>query len=191
MEGGRGKVSCRCECGVERRVSIYGLRIGDSKSCGCLHREIVGAMRKTHGYSGMREYRIWFAMLKRCYNPKHIYYSNYGGRGISVCERWRESFDAFFECMGNSPKGTTLDRIDNDGNYEPGNCRWATDDQQKNNRRANHLLTAFGKTQTMVRWAREYGIRFGTLRERIVRGYMSVEDAISKPVQIQVHKKRS
>lgn len=188
QRSGINKILCRCECGAQKEIKVYTLRKGQSRSCGCLHKEMMANRWKTHGHSQMREWRIWFAMKQRCYTKTHVYYRRYGGRGISVCEEWRNSFDAFFRDMGKCPKGMTLDRINNNGNYEPGNCRWATSDEQNNNRRDNRLLSAFGKTQTMMRWAKEYGIRFGTLSERLRRGFMSVEDAISRPVQIQVRK---
>jgi hypothetical protein len=112
------------------------LRIGHTKSCGCLIRERIGAVRKTHGLSGTKEHRAWKAMLTRCLNPKSIGFENYGGRGISVCEEWARSFSAFLTHVGAAPSAEhTIDRIENDSGYKPGNVRWATRSEQMRNRR--------------------------------------------------------
>jgi hypothetical protein len=108
-------------------------------------------------------------MIKRCTNPKTIRFNEYGGRGISVCDRWLNSFENFLSDMGEKPPGLSIDRIDNDGNYEPGNCRWATVEQQNNNQRNNIRLSYDGKTMTLSQWARHYGILKGTLWMRYRR----------------------
>jgi hypothetical protein len=129
----------RCDCGNETIASANFLRTGTTKSCGCWRSEyarIVGRRTSTkHGMVESREYQSWVAMRTRCYNSNAHAYDRYGGRGITVCERWRESFDNFFADMGARPPATSLDRINNDGNYEPGNCRWATHGEQRRNRR--------------------------------------------------------
>ena len=129
-----------------------------------------------------RLHRIWKGIKARCYNPNREAYSNYGGRGITVCDEWKNDFQAFYDwAMANGyTDDLTLDRIENDGNYEPDNCRWATRKEQGNNSRHNHLITAYGKTQTMQQWSDETGISYNTMKTRIRRGCTGEE--IVKPI---------
>lgn len=110
-------------------------------------------------------------MLRRCANPRRVEYARYGGRGIRVCKRWRASFAAFLEDVGQRPDGGTLERIDNDGHYEPGNVVWATRTEQANNRRSNRRITFSGETRTLIQWARLTGIGYNTIKERLNRGW--------------------
>ena len=142
---------CACECGVEKDVKHSHLAAGNSRSCGCAE--------VTHGMTRTKEYRIWDAMVRRCHNPNHHAFASYGGRGITVCDKWR-TFEGFFEDMGFKPAGMSLDRIDNDKGYSKENCRWATATDQARNRRATKLtaeqataikeMLAAGVTQSTI-----------------------------------------
>jgi hypothetical protein len=170
--------ACRCDCGKEIEVMSQNLYTGRQTSCGCL--KLTRGGRSTEA-----EYAIWNGMLQRCYNQKQDKYDCWGGRGIRVCEKWRASYDAFYDDMGPRPSPKhSIDRIDNDGNYEPGNCRWATQSQQaRNTRPPKGLGVAFrGKTQSLLAWSRELGIPWGTLYKRVVRKGWPVEEAFTRPV---------
>lgn len=141
----------------------------------------TGSHGKTHGLSKHPLYLTWFQMLERCYNEKHVHFDNYGGRGISVCDRWQDVKN-FIADMGLKPEGTTLDRIDNNGNYEPSNCRWARAKEQARNRRDNFLVTAFGKTKTLVEWSELTGLQAQLIKQRVRKG-VPCELALSIPAQ--------
>lgn len=174
---------CRCDCGQTCCVLPNNLRGGRQKSCGCLRRRTP--LNRTHGDSrSVRLYRIWSDMKTRCCNPSMKSYALYGGRGINVCTEWANSYEAFrdWSLRSGYVDDLSLDRIDNDGNYEPTNCRWATREQQSNNRRSNRLITANGSTKTMAEWARESGIRYTRIYKRLKRGW-SEEKAVLTPVK--------
>lgn len=130
--------------------------------------------RATHGMYRTRIYQLWQGMKDRCRNPNNARFHRYGGRGITVCDRWQE-FDNFFADMGDPPAGMTLDRIDTDGNYEPTNCRWASRKQQQNNMSTNTHVTHNGKTQTLAEWAAELGIPYSRIVYRHTRGWQPPE----------------
>lgn len=147
---GQARWVCRCACGAQTVVSGGNLRSGGIKSCGCLIGELNRKQKTTHGHSPKRkrsaEYTAWRGMYARCYNPKHKSFSDYGGRGITICQQWRESFEAFFADVGLRPDPKrSLDRIDPDGNYEPGNVRWATWSEQRMNQRRSPALAKPGE----------------------------------------------
>lgn len=174
---------CRCDCGNEIFAMGGNLRSGDTQSCGCLNRENAKKRYLTHGGTNTRLFRIWHNMKNRCGNPNTKDYADYGSRGIKVCPEWSENFEAFRDwAMANGYReDLTLDRKDNDGPYSPENCRWITNAAQQNNRRNNHLLTLYGKTQTITKWAEETGINRSTLKARLKRGW-SIEKALTYPV---------
>jgi hypothetical protein len=138
---------------------------------------------------GTSTYNIWVMMKQRCHNPRCKDYPNYGGRGIRVCSRWINSFANFLKDMGERPPGMQLDRLDNSGDYEPSNCRWATFSQQARNRRSNVVITFRGRSMVLTDWAKELGINWGTLKGRINRGW-SVARVLSTPVERQKSHKR-
>lgn len=187
-EGGRasdGKVKwiCQCECGTELEVVGRSLVAGLTKSCGCLQREAAqqtGLSNTTHGMKQTPEYRTWQSMLNRCRNPNVDSFENYGGRGITVCNRWVDSFDAFLEDMGVRPQGTSIDRIDPNGNYDTGNCRWATTDEQATNKRDSLYLEVDGIRMHAKKWAAIAGISVQVIYKRKSAGW-SDKDTLSKP----------
>lgn len=163
---------CLCECGNVVSVSINNLNSGHTKSCGCLNIDAL-ISRATHGHSKngkiSSEYIIWSQMRTRCTKEDNHSYSNYGGRGIKVCDRWLYSFGNFFEDMGTRPKGLTLDRKDNDGDYTPENCRWATSKEQADNRRRSRWYELNGMKMVMNDWAKKIGIDGRTLSAYLKR----------------------
>lgn len=172
---------CQCDCGKKTTGYASDMKRGFKKSCGCLRHEVCKAIHVTHGMSYSPEYRVWAAMLDRCRLKTDAGYKNYGGRGIEVCDRWYD-FANFYSDMGPRPSGYTIDRINNDGNYEPGNCRWATRAEQNRNSRNCHWLTVDGETKLIIDWSRQYGIGEGIIRTRLIRGW-SVEDAVKLPTE--------
>mgnify|MGYP001618838060 CR=1 FL=1 len=175
---------CRCDCGNVRTVTINNLKNGGSRSCGCRRNERLKQRSVTHGASEWPEYAVWNTMIARCENPKHERYPRYGGRGITVCDEWRSSFERFISDMGRRPSPShSIDRKDNDGHYAPDNCRWATPREQAANTSQKRLLTLNGRTQRLCEWSAETGIRSQLLITRMGRLGWSVEKALTTPVQ--------
>ena len=164
---------CRCDCGAECTVTGNHLRQGRVQSCGCLNTEKLRAP-KTHGKSKTRTWTIWNLMRQRCTNPRNESFKNYGGRGITICQRWDE-FANFLADMGEAPTGLTIDRCENDGNYEPGNCRWVTRGEQALNTRRNRIISLNGRSQPLVVWCRELGLPYWTVHARLRRGATAQE----------------
>lgn len=168
----------RCDCG---NVGFYYgdyLRNGDTKSCGCLHQEVRSKMNRTHGLSATPTFRIWCDMRRRCTNAKRRAFRRYGGRGIRVCDRWLK-FENFVEDMGLRPRGMSLDRIDNNGNYEPSNCRWATRKQQTLNSPTTRWIEFGGERLCLTDWARKLGMTESGLHFRLKNWPM--EKALTTP----------
>jgi len=149
-----------CDCGTSKTVRNTSLRNGRTVSCGCLQREKASALsssRATHGKSSSRAFHSWCAMRQRCYYAPHKDFNSYGGRGIIVCDRWKDSFQNFYDDMGDPPKGLSLDRIDTNGNYSKENCRWADSRTQALTKRRSHKVVLNGQLMTMSEAARSMG----------------------------------
>lgn len=183
----RRKWVLRCDCGREATAEPSDVRRGKVVSCGCWRAQKAGERQITHGRTDTREYNSWRGMIERCTNEGHKDFHLYGGAGVKVCDRWRNGsgdktgLECFIDDMGMRPTGKTLDREDSDGNYEPGNCRWATATEQVRNRRTSTRLTHNGETLHLYEWADRVGIAATSIKQRLRRGW-SVRDALSTPV---------
>lgn len=174
----RYQAICQCECGSPPRpVRIDGLTSGAVLSCGCIRRESA----LTHGMTGHLGYLRWRHMMDRCYNPRNPAYPNYGGRGITVCADWHDVATFISQLPDGYFDGAELDRIDNDGDYRPGNVRWATRTENANNRRSIRLLTFRGETLSMRDWSRRLGIEERLIHSRICKLGWSVDRALTEP----------
>lgn len=176
---------CLCECGNETIVRGNHLRFNNTVSCGCHRRNRLGLAKKTHGHSVggkmSKTYSTWCDMHARCRNPNEDSYRWYGGKGISVCDRWND-FSLFLEDMGEKPFGMSIDRIDSKKNYDPSNCRWATFKDQANNTSRNRVLVYQGRSMNLGQWAVETGLSRHTIATRIQRGW-SIDRALGTPVK--------
>lgn len=159
---------CLCKCGNKKTLTTAVLKGGHSRSCGCLARDFAKARATKHGKHGIPEYEIWKSMKQRCHNENAKDYHFYGARGISVCEKWRDSFDAFIEDIGYRPgKDYSIERINVNGNYAPGNVKWIRRFMQHRNTRRNVMIEWNGKTMCLLDWSEETGIPHSTLRNRV------------------------
>lgn len=184
------KWRCVCDFGNETNVSSNSLVRGQTLSCGCLAREKSSERAKIHEFSKTSTYTSWTAMHTRCSNKLSDNFSAYGGRGIKVCDGW-STFAGFLADMGERPKGTTLDRIDPNGNYEPSNCRWANKTTQDRNKRNTLYISHNGVTKSLQAWAEIIGIHPRTLRSRVFIQGWPIEKAISEPINTKCHRKHS
>jgi len=166
---------CNCDCGKTTKVFHGSLTQGATKSCGCLKAEVTAERNRRniiHGESHTSLYHLWRTMINRCCNTNATGYKHYGGRGIIVCDRWRKSFVAFRDDMGARHNNSySIHRINNDGNYEPGNCKWATHKEQNHNKRNCVMLTKDGQTMNIAEWARALGVPYRRLISRHKRGW--------------------
>lgn len=172
---------CVCECGNQVTVLRTNLVKGNTNSCGCYQRDAAREAATIHGEcvtKRSRAYAAWANMIARCTNKSRQGWSDYGGRGIKVCDQWRH-FENFFADMGRPPDGTSIDRIDNDRDYEPSNCRWSTIVEQQRNKRTNVFIEYEGQTKTIAEWAEVLGVNYHTLRARIVRQKLPLDVAMT------------
>lgn len=166
---------CVCSCGKEVTVRKYLLLNGNTLSCGHLQRERARDANTTHGMYRTAEYNIWSGIIGRCTNPNDSAYKDYGGRGIRMCERWRTSFQSFYEDMGPRPSNAyTVERLNSNGDYEPDNCKWATRTEQNRNTSRNRVITYQDKTQCLSAWVEELGVDRNRFNWLIRKGYSDV-----------------
>jgi hypothetical protein len=182
---------CICDCGTERVVRGANLKNGTSKSCGCLHAEITAARERKHGEAWKTpEYAIWQAMIQRCTNPNAATWNYYGGRGICVCDRWRNSFENFIADMGRRPSSAhTLDRVENNKGYDKDNCAWRTRKDQMNNTRKNRFIDINGDKRTVSQWAEHMNVDTRLIDGRLRRGWSGC-DAVMTPIDIRYDKNK-
>ena len=171
--GKRGEAYWKCECTCGNVAIVLGayLRNGHTRSCGCLGSEVTSKRNLVHGGSHLPTYAIWQTMKAKCTNPNSTNWHYYGGRGITVCDRWMESFEAFLEDMGECPPSHSIERVDVNGNYEPGNCKWIPKSLQARNTRKSVYVTYQGIRKHVLEWAEELGINSCTLHWRLRQGW--------------------
>jgi hypothetical protein len=179
---GKVKWKCLCDCGKEHIAKGSSLINGDIKSCGCYNKEVTYARTVTHGMTRTAEYRTWSGIIQRATYTNKPYSKRYADRGITVCDSWRHSFEQFYKDMGARPSPEySIDRINNDGNYEPSNCRWATRIEQCNNRSNSVFAEINGERKTITEWARIKNIRASIIYRRINRGWSPIEAIMLPP----------
>lgn len=187
-------VECRCDCGSIKEYRVPNLRKGNTLSCGCLQKELQSKRKTTHGErQGSKwtaEYMIWRNMKSRCEERENTSWANYGGRGITLCPEWSESFQSFLDDMGRRPNSKdTLERIDNEKGYSPNNCCWASRLTQANNKRTNVFIEYQGLRKTIAEWSRYIGIDYFTLQNRITKRKWDIERALTTPTGNQGKRK--
>lgn len=164
--------TCQCDCGNVIKSYSWDLKNGRTKSCGCFKLDNITAFNYKHGNCYTRIYRIWLGMKDRCTNPKNNSYHNYGGRGITICENWKNDFNSFYNwAISNGYNDTlSIERIDVNGNYCPENCKWATISEQNNNTRRSILITYNGETKTLKEWSSSFKLNYSTVYSRYKKG---------------------
>lgn len=178
----------KCSCGNPKEFLIVGytMKSGNTTSCGCLRREKTGDKFRKHGLYGTSEYKTWIEISRRCYNKKFAQYKDYGGRGIGMSDEWKADFKAFLRDMGNKPTPNhSIDRIDNNGNYEKGNCRWVLKDVQANNTNVNVYYEYEGQRYTIAQLGKKFGIAYTTMRMRLI--YLPIEAAVDKTIKFETY----
>lgn len=179
-EDGQACATAVCDCGEQWDGRLLNLRSGSTKSCGCLDRDSLIKRNTKHGMSHLPEYKVWLEMRARCTNPNNKFYDRYGGRGIGVSPEWMDDFEAFYNSVGPRPSdGHSIDRKDNDGDYTPGNCIWATATEQANNRSSSRHIEYKGEIRTLTEWCRFLNKSLQTITQRIDAYGWSIEDAFS------------
>lgn len=173
----------KCDCGNEKVINGYYVRKGKTKSCGCLNAELASKRLKTHGLTNTREYGTWSKMKDRCLNPKEKAYKNYGARGITICNRWLESFENFIGDMGLMPTQThSLDRIDNNKGYFKENCRWATRKEQSVNKRTSFYIIYKNETKALAEWCDILSLNYSTIHRRLKILKWDINKAFETPI---------
>lgn len=196
IEENRSHIKCLCECGNTSVVKRYHLISGNTRSCGCVKKWVLGNSKRTHGRANSRvkgyadrTYGIWQGMRQRCSNPKHSHYKSYGGRGVKVCEEWDNSFEKFVEDMGSAPEGLSIDRIDVDGDYCQENCVWATAEEQALNFRRSTIYEIAGSRKTVGGWAKEWAVWWASAKHVLDEMLKDGEAAIIDKQQLVAERK--
>lgn len=183
--------NCVCDCGKEIAVQGGHLQMGHTVSCGCAKADLISAAKTTHGHTAnhgsTKEYSAWLGMKNRCYNPNYYLYHHYGGKGVTVCQKWLDSFESFLADMGNATDGYSLERKNTAGNYESDNCKWADAVEQQNNKTNNVKITYDGKTLSTGQWARVVGICHKRIWARVKAGW-SPERILTTPSSTKARK---
>lgn len=176
---------CICDCGKTVFVNTSNLKTNRTQSCGCLKIDVLLQRSRKHNQRHTKLYEVWKSIKQRCLNPKNKAYHNYGGRGITICDEWANDFNSFYEwSMENSYKeGLTIDRINNNGNYEPSNCRWTTKIVQCNNTRVNNYVTINNETKSLADWCRYYNVSYSLVSQRIYKFHWDKIKALTTPVK--------
>lgn len=181
--GNYRRFECLCECGKIKTISMAGMRSGAIVSCGCYHKRVTVDIHKTHGGYKSRLYRIWINIKQRCGNPHNKHFIKYGGRGIHLCDEWEKSFESFrmWSSMNGYSDDLTIDRIDNNGNYCPENCRWISNNEQQLNKRTNRIVDYNGQSMPLSEWAKITGLKWKTLQGRLDSGW-PIDKALMTPI---------